>query len=816
MNPRQVVFGTLAGAALLLLLGRWGAELYTDHLWFASMGASAVWRARLETSALLGGGSFVVATLFAFLNLYAVRQSVVSLVLPRRLGNIEIGEEVPPRVLLLAVCLLSALIGVAVSLPTELWTTALLAWIGQPFVEADPYFGADLGFFVYWLPFETAVHYWAVLVLLVVTLVVVALYALTPSLRWERGSLFVSAYVRRHFTMLGGVLLLVLAWSYRLAMYHLLVSGGDGTGVFSAIDHRVMVPATLLLSVVTLSAGIVVGWAGWTGQMRLAFLAVSTVLVLSLVARTVAPLVTRRSVDPAAAAAEARPYRATRLGYTRRAYGVDRMRPESLGAGFASLAEAVPRTAVWDGVTLARAAERMRRVRVVGGGAGWQQTDSGLSALLVERGSDPAAESRDAWGIRRLDPTSADELGMPRRTGGASRFGDETLLDEPAVYDSAPAYSVLADSLQRIAGVEMVSTTSRLAHAWSLQNFRLLFGDLPRNRPTIVQRRDVRERLASLAPFFVQASQVVPVMADDSLYWVVEMYAASSSYPLAQRFSVLGEERSYFQHAASAVLHASSGQVRLVLAASPDPVSSTWANRFPGLFVSVGALSVALQAALPPVTDGARAQALAFAATGFRGDSLEVRHFAAPDGADSAASHEPLHVRLPGAGIMELLPLLDSTDRVRGMVAASAGASRVTSWIPVASDGLSFNVVVDRMRATETAVRGSGLTRGPLRVIPVGGTPVYVQSVFQGRPGGAPSLVRVVVLRGDSVRAAATLATASGLSRSRRPQSAVGADLRAHAESLYKVMKEALTRSDWATFGRTFDDLGSVLRVTIP
>ena len=39
----------------------------------------------------------------------------------------------------------------------------------------------------------------------------------------------------------------------------------------------------------------------------------------------------RRSVDPADAVAQERPYLATRLSYTRRAYGVDRMRPDTIG-----------------------------------------------------------------------------------------------------------------------------------------------------------------------------------------------------------------------------------------------------------------------------------------------------------------------------------------------------------------------------------------------------------------------------------------------------------------------------------------------------
>ncbi len=796
----------------MLLAGRWSAGLYADYLWYESLGAADVWRTSVGTAALVGTASFLAAALFALLNLYAVRQSVVSLVLPKRIANIEIGEEVPGRYLLLAAVLLSLLVGAALVLPPDSWAEALLAFTGRPFGETDPYFGADLGFFVYWLPFESTLYAWSILVLAVVTGLVVGLYALTPSLRWDRGRLYVSAYVRRHFTMLGGVLMLVLAWSYRLSMYRLLTSGAGAGGVFTSVDHR-LVPAMLLLSVVTLCAALVVAWAGWSGQPRLAFLAVTVVVLLSVVARWVAPLLVRRSIDPANAIAEERPYVATRLSYTRRAYGVDRMRPDSLGAGFATAMDAAPRVAVWDGATLAQAAQRLRRVRVVGAGAGWQANGASLAALLVEHSSEGAGEARDVWGVTRYDAAAADERGLPVRAGNG-RFADEALIEEPAVYDSAPAYSVLSDSLRQLAGVEMVSTRSRLAHAWALQNFRLLFGDLPLDRPTIVRRRDVRTRVRALTPFLVQGSEVVPVYAMDSLYWVLELYVASDLYPLSQRFALLGEERGYFQHAATALVHAASGRVRFVALPSPDPVAATWIARFPQLFVRATSLPAALQAALPPVTDGARAQALAFAAAGFRGDSLEVRHFATLDGADSASAREPAHAALPGIGVSTLWPLLDDADRVRGVVAAESGTQRVTTWIPVRSNGARWGGVLDRLRAADTSGRENGLVRSPLRAVPVAAQPMYVQSVFQWRPGGSPRLVHVEALVVDSLHVGPTLAAALGASDGARTPQSAPRDFRARADSLYRVMRDALARGDWSAFGRAFDALGASLRAT--
>ena len=132
MTKRRVVIGVLVAAALVLSLGRWASEQYTDSLWFAALGASDVWRARFVNAMALRVGSFLFASAFAFVNLYAVRQSVVSLVLPRRIANIEIGEEVPSRYLLLVTAALSAALGITLTLSGDVWPTALLARTGRP------------------------------------------------------------------------------------------------------------------------------------------------------------------------------------------------------------------------------------------------------------------------------------------------------------------------------------------------------------------------------------------------------------------------------------------------------------------------------------------------------------------------------------------------------------------------------------------------------------------------------------------------------------------------------------------------------------
>ena len=387
MTTRRWFMVALAAVAVLLLAGRELAGVYADYLWYDSLGATALWHARFSAEAdaarRIGrdrGGSVRVRAICTRCD-----SRVVSLVLPRRLGNLEIGEEVPGRYLMATAVGLSVVLGVLLAMPSQDWTTYLLARWGQPFGETDPYFEKDLGFFVYRLPFENALWTWAFFTVLVVTIAVIALYALTPSLKWQRGTIYASGYVRRHFTVLVGVLLLMLAWSFRLDMYSLVLDGSGPEGAFGYVDYHVGTLGDLALALIALGAAIIVIWAGFAGQLRLAGVSVLTVIALSLVVREVAPAIVQHTGTDAERTARERPYLATRAGYTRRAFGGDAVVRADSSIAFPSLAAALPWVPVWDPPALARAIDGGRAADVAGVSVGWRVSESnGLLADVVD------------------------------------------------------------------------------------------------------------------------------------------------------------------------------------------------------------------------------------------------------------------------------------------------------------------------------------------------------------------------------------------------------------------------------------------------
>jgi uncharacterized membrane protein (UPF0182 family) len=502
-SRRRLAWATLAAAAVLFT-GRVLALLYADHAWYEALGAAPLWREKANDLIVIHVVSAVVAFLFALVNVYAIRRSIVSLAFPRRLGNVEFGEEVPERALDLAAFVLSAVVAAVMSFLVPRWETLAALRASPRFRESDPFFQMDLSFYTGWIPLETSVYVWAMTLLAIVSGLVIGLYALTPSLRWQGRAFHVSVRVRRHLAALACCFLLSMAWSYRLDGYDLLVNGSGPERMFSYVDHQWLLPAFLSLAIGTVAAAALVLVSGWMGQLRAGFFTISAVLIFSVALGLVLPSVVQRLAGGETSAAHERPYAATREAFTRRAYNFAR-------------------------------------------------NDSG-----------PPHE------VRRFS-TFADSARVARVMTRAR--------DSALVYPDASG-AALVRGVKHVAAPPLGSGLRRLANAWAEQRLDLLWSDVPAGT-YIARRRDVRERIAALAPVFAQGSRVIPAYLGDTLTWVVELYSASSTYPLSRHYTLAGEERTYFRHSATALVNAMTGAVVIVPAPLPDPIASAWREHFP-------------------------------------------------------------------------------------------------------------------------------------------------------------------------------------------------------------------------------------------
>ena len=161
-----------------------------------------------------------------------------------------------------------------------------------------------------------------------------------------------------------------------------------------------------------------------------------------------------------------------------------------------------------------------------------------------------------------------------------SAASQQLLRQDSLVYPGAQGLVVVSNAQLDVAGQRLGEGLSRLGYAWAYQSIDLLNDSVPR-RARLVTLRDLRTRIRALAPVFAQGSMVEPMFHADTLYWKLELYTASSNYPLSQRFILAGEERSYFRHAATALANARTARVTIAADPAPDPIASAWMAAFP-------------------------------------------------------------------------------------------------------------------------------------------------------------------------------------------------------------------------------------------
>lgn len=818
MSKRRWLVAIVAALALLLLVGRVVAGWYVDYMWYEALGAGDVWRAKASNLVLMRGGAFVIGTLFVFLNLLAVRHSIRKVVLPRRVGNVEFGEEVSGRFLLAAVAALSLVIGAFLAMPYDDWISLEAARHAPLFGETDPYFRFDLAFWLSWLPLESAVHVWSLIGLVAVTLVVLFLYALTGSLRWDEGRLQVSGYVRRHLFWLGAILLLLLAWSYRLDAYGLLHNGSGALGAFSSVDHRIGLPTTMVLSVLAIAAAMLVAWSGWTGQIRAAFITLTLMLLLALTGRQIVPIIAERFVTPADPELRERPYREIRNGYTRRAYDVDRLTRGPAPAAAPSLAEAVRGASLWDGAALARVIGRPREAATPNGDLGWDQQDGRLLALVVEQPTGPdAADARPEWGVVRVAADVTDDRGAPLPRDDPTSFGGSD-LPPVLVHDAATSYFLLADSAGQVAAPVVESFLVRLAHAWHLQNPGLLRDRRGSGTVRLMLRRDVRARLRALYPFFTQGDGILPLVWRDSLFWTVHLYATSDWYPLSQVMRFRDADVRFLRHGATALVNAHTGVTTAIRDENPDSLSAFWMRRFPSLFTDPAAVDGDLARRLAPPVGWGIIAAQAFAQVGVRGEFVPPSHLPRR-GADTlfTLATTPPYVESASRTLAISFPLLDPSDRVRGVVTISGGASPQPRWEPLPEPGPHWQVMSETLQRAGDSLRAQArntrLLPGAIRVIPSMGGLLAVQTHYSVRPDGTPLVMFVALLRDDHAAVGTTLGGAAGMPLPVAPPGPLTPEeFRARIQGLYEAMRDAMRRGDWAAFGSAYETLGRLLR----
>ncbi|MCW2985946.1 MAG: hypothetical protein JWR63_3516, partial [Conexibacter sp.] len=241
----------------------------------------------------------------------------------------------------------------------------------------------------------------------------------------------------------------------------------------------------------------------------------------------------------------------------------------------------------------------------------------------------PWANERLAYthglGLPRFSASDIDRRGQPRLLGAGLRagqpriyFGDlprrspewvlvDTRRPEVDLPGSGRGYHYTGP-----AGIPLSSGIERAVFALGLGSKKLLISHDVTRGSRILLHRDVRDRLATLAPFIHWDAHPAALDVGGRIVYVVDGSTTSASYPYAERVALGGTSVSYARSAVRATVDAFSGRVELYRTDASDPIARAWAEAFPSLFHATGAMPAWLRERARYPTDLFEAQATAY------------------------------------------------------------------------------------------------------------------------------------------------------------------------------------------------------------
>lgn len=875
---RRRVAGLLVAAVLVVLFGgRWVALRYTEHAWYADLGLARQFWTLLLRAVACQLGVLVVSTAWYAAHTLGVYRSIGSVHLPRRVGNLEIAEQVPRRVLRLIALGIAFLLGLATAYSfADLDHLVALYRHVVPLGLTEPVLRRDASFYLARLPLLETLNVLAAISVVLAAMLTVGLYALTGNLTIAQRRLRITPHARTHVILLMSALALVLAWAFHLDAYQLVGGGGSSHGALSAVDRAIRIPASTSLAVIALvvAAGTALALR-WVRPGVLFGLWV-TLAAAALLGRFLVPFL----AEAWGAGGEQGVARALGVyadDHSRAGFGLREVRAEPLTAQPDLPPDGAGRLATdFEGVSPWSGESGILEALIAAAAAGADTARPQVWTVSVARYADASgAPWLTALAVPQTDPLLAARLTpRPRWTalhrGALSWGGEPVALDvggragqprylaslEPV--DTAPAPTSVARAPGRIRflasaadlavigpdegtivepspGLLLGGFLRRLMFAWALQAPPLLDNHTS-NADRVVFWRDVPGRLARLYPFAAFDPPRASLVGG-RLTWIVDGYLASSRFPLAEHVRWHGEEVNYLSSPYLATLDAVSGATRLYLRSHGLEFASEVARGEGAALLPSDSIGAELRRHLhyPLGLFGAQAVMLARrgdeSSRGERGWALAARDSGVVSAGD-AASLRPALALLPLDGgerrLWYLLPLTDATgNRLTALVAGGGGDGalhlkvlRVPEGFPTPSSASSrFSSAPAVLAASATATGPEGAVhRGPVFPIPAGGTVAYQQVIFgSARRGAVPLGVRgVALLVGNRIGVGPDAASAAqALGRGETGGGDLGAGLSlAAARAAFLALDSAVRRADWNEFSLAYAALRRALGVS--
>jgi len=635
--------------AIVIFGSRTALSYYIDVLWFGSLGYGEVFRKTLSLQWAVFVG-FFASTFLILYGWFAVLRRAYQ---PDLLngGIVFIGRQpvrLPvERILRLIVLIISlAIAAVTGAGMMAEWSTFALYWYAPRTSGgvSDPIFGKPLHFYLFTLPAWQLITGWLLTLAVIACIVAFFFLLITGSTRvfaGRRGSSLPLPW--RGFSIAFAFFLLVLAMRVYISRFETLF---DEHTIFSGVtytDAHVTLTGLLVVSV-ALIIGAGIAGVNLVAKPRVRWLAAAVVpaILCYLGVQVIGWYVGNFIVKPNELVRE-RLYISYNIDFTRKAYGLDRVSQREFPAETtveatdpADNQATLQNIRLWDWRALQDTLRQIQEIRTYYDfpdiDIDRYDIDGSLRQVMLaarELSVDKLPESSRNWINEKLIYTHGYGITLNPVNGFTPEGLPTLILSNMPIQSTVKTISVtrpeiyfgeLTDtevyvktrqqefnypqgqtnnltSYEGAGGILLSGFLRRILIALDQGDLtKLPFSDDITPQSRLLMRRNVRDRVTTLAPFLTYESDPYIVVSDDGrLFWMLDAFTTSDSFPYSSHYQLGGNSVNYMRNSIKVVVDAYNGTTTFYVFDAQDPIIAAYRQMFPVLFRDAATMPPALR-----------------------------------------------------------------------------------------------------------------------------------------------------------------------------------------------------------------------------
>ena len=618
--------------------GRTALSYYVDVLWFGSLGFGHVfWKTlSLQWEVFTAFASATFLILFgSFLALKRAHLHDLPDGHTILIGGQPVKLPVERGLRLIALGMSLAIAAASGAGMMAEWPTLALFWYAPRAtgVVLDPIFGKPLNFFLFALPAWQLVASW-LLTLAVITCLLAGFFILITG-----GSRVLAGRLSRHVTLpwrglsiTFAFLMLILAMRVYIGRFERLLDDHTIFGGVTYTDAHVTLTGMLAVCVaLVIGAVIAVVNAVRVPRGRWLVAAILPAAVCYIAVQGVAWYVSSFIVKPNELVRE-KPYIVFNTDLTRQAYGLNRVSERefpaetTVGAADPENNQAtLQNIRLWDWRALQDTLRQIQEIRTY-----YDFPDIDIDRYKIdgttrevmlaarELNVDKLPESSRNWindkliythgyGITMNPVNGFTPEGLPTlilsnmpvqstvRGLSVTRpeiyFGEMTNTDvyvktRQKEFNYPQGASNSLTSYEGNGGIVLGGFLRRIAIAFDRDDLtKLPFSDDVNRDSRLLMRRNIHDRLSTLAPFLTYDPDAYIVLGDDGrLSWIMDAFTVSDSYPYSTHYRLDRDPINYMRNSVKAVIDAYDGTTTFYVFDTEDPIIAAYRHIFPDLF----------------------------------------------------------------------------------------------------------------------------------------------------------------------------------------------------------------------------------------